>query len=123
MRANMATMRLGTDFICGAPVSSTVIPLGRADIKRTTSSHAASRSGMIRIMELILSPELQRFVDDKVKSGRFSSAQEVVFAALAVLMQHDALESYSTSELEAMYPGLRAKIAEGLRDLREGRVT
>ena len=78
---------------------------------------------MMKIMELSLSPELQRFVDEKVRSGRYGSSQEVVLAALAVLMQHDGLEAYSTSELEVMYPGLRGKIAEGLQDLREGRVT
>src|SRR5687768_2630837 len=74
-------------------------------------------------MEIALTPDMQRFVDDKVRVGRYESAQDVIRAGLAILMQQDAIESLPTEELEAIYPGLQEKLAEGLRDLREGRVT
>jgi hypothetical protein len=37
-------------------------------------------------------------------------------------MQREGPEGLSAHELEALYPGLRAKLEEGLADLREGRV-
>lgn len=70
-------------------------------------------------MDLTLPPEIQRFVDASVKSGRFSSPQDIVIAALASLMS-DSLGTCSSEELEAMYPGFREKIAEGLRSAEAG---
>lgn len=73
-------------------------------------------------MGLILSSEMQRFVDELVKSGRFATPDDVIRAALVALMQQDDLASMSTEEIEGVYPGLRGKIAAGVADLNAGRV-
>ena len=72
-------------------------------------------------MDLTLTPEMQRFVEGKVKSGRYGAPEDVVRAALVTFMQQESLEGLTADELEVIYPGLRQKIAEGLADLREGR--
>ncbi|HEY7117929.1 MAG TPA: hypothetical protein VH475_15185 [Tepidisphaeraceae bacterium] len=60
-------------------------------------------------------------VEQMVTSGRFASAEEAVHAALAALMQQESLAKIPTEEFEAMFPGFREKIAEGLADLKAGR--
>jgi antitoxin ParD1/3/4 len=40
-------------------------------------------------MNVSLSPELEKFVSAKVKSGRYNSASEVVREALRLLEEHD----------------------------------
>lgn len=58
-------------------------------------------------MELSLTPELERFVHQQVKSGRFASPNEVVVAAIR-----------SYEDLEQVYQGryetLRDEISQGL---------
>jgi antitoxin ParD1/3/4 len=74
-------------------------------------------------MDLTLTPELQRYVEQKVKSGQYATPQDVVHAALAALMQQDDLASMPVEELETLYPGFRQKIAEGLADIEAGRLS
>lgn len=40
-------------------------------------------------MNVSLTPELEKFVNNKVESGRYNSASEVVREALRLLEQHD----------------------------------
>ena len=40
-------------------------------------------------MNVSLTPELEKFVADKVKSGRYNSASEVVREALRLLEEHE----------------------------------
>lgn len=40
-------------------------------------------------MNVSLTPELEKFVDAKVESGRYNSASEVVREALRLLEEHD----------------------------------
>jgi antitoxin ParD1/3/4 len=62
-------------------------------------------------MNVSLTPEFEKFVDDHVKTGMFSSASEVVRAALRLMKdREDYLED------------LRRKIEVGLEDIRQGRV-
>ena len=74
-------------------------------------------------MDLTLTPEMQRFVDAKVKSGQYAGPQEVVRAALATFMRQDGAASIPFADLELLYPGLRQKIAAGLADVDAGRMT
>jgi antitoxin ParD1/3/4 len=74
-------------------------------------------------MELTLTPEMQRYLDAKVKSGKYATPQDVIHAALATLRQHDDIASLPADELEALYPGFRQKIAEGLADIEAGRIS
>lgn len=67
-------------------------------------------------MNVSLTPELERLVADKVGAGMYASASEVVREALRLLHERDA-------HREARLEALRAKIAVGLTDLDEGRVS
>ena len=66
-------------------------------------------------MDLRLTPELERFVDRKVKSGQFASASEVVEAGLARLMLDPVPEELDADTLAAI------DRAEGEFDRGEGR--
>ena len=44
-------------------------------------------------MNVSLTPELEKFVADKVESGRYNSASEVVREALRLLEEHDQARS------------------------------
>ena len=74
-------------------------------------------------MTLSLSPELQKFIEERVRSGRYSSAEEVVSAALAKLEQGERDARASWEELDVLYPGFSGKVAEGLSDADAGRVS
>ena len=73
-------------------------------------------------MNFTISPQMQRFVDDEVRSGRYAAPEDVIHAALASLMQNRWLETAPIEEVEAVYPDFRQKIAEGLADLRDGKM-
>jgi antitoxin ParD1/3/4 len=64
-------------------------------------------------MELKPSHDLQRFIESKVQSGQFKSADEVVNAALELLRDQDELSSADLDEL-------RAQISKGLEQSRAG---
>jgi antitoxin ParD1/3/4 len=50
-------------------------------------------------MNVSLTPELEQFVHDKVKSGRYLSASEVVREALRLLEERDRLYHAKLAEL------------------------
>ncbi len=60
-----------------------------------------------------LSQELEQLLQDKVESGRYPSASEVVRDALRLLVDRDEMMGLRTSEL-------RQKISEGLDSLQRG---
>jgi antitoxin ParD1/3/4 len=64
-------------------------------------------------MELPLPPELQRFVDEKVKSGQFDSAAEVITTALELMKDQDEMTAEDIEEL-------RAEVAIGIEQLDRG---
>ncbi len=64
-------------------------------------------------MTVHLTPELQRLIESKLKTGRYGSASEVVRVALRLLEEHDRLQQVSIEDA-------REKIAEGLDQLRRG---
>ncbi len=51
-------------------------------------------------MNVSLTPELEQFVHEKVKSGRYLSASEVVREALRLLEERDRLYQAKLSELQ-----------------------
>ena len=65
-------------------------------------------------MPLSLSPELERQITEKVESGEYKSAEDVVRHALCALSKED--EEYAT-RLQA----LRGEIQKGIDDLDNGR--
>lgn len=50
-------------------------------------------------MNISLTPELERFVHDKVKSGMYTSASEVVRESLRLLHTHDDLQTQRLAQL------------------------
>ena len=64
-------------------------------------------------MNVSLTPELERMVADKVRSGRYTSASEVIREALRLLEEQDHLKQ---SNLVAV----RQKIDRGLKQLDNG---
>ena len=66
-------------------------------------------------MNILLSKELERLIQDKVKSGRYLSASEVVGEALRLLDERDRLQ-------EARLAELKAKIREGIEASERGEV-
>jgi antitoxin ParD1/3/4 len=66
-------------------------------------------------MNISLTPELERWIEQKVESGRYSSASEVVREALRLFEEHELLK-------QRQIAAVQEKIDRGLRDLDEGRV-
>lgn len=64
-------------------------------------------------MNVSLTPELERLVHERVETGRYSSASEVVREALRVLENRDQARELHRDRL-------RADVARGLQSLREG---
>jgi antitoxin ParD1/3/4 len=60
-----------------------------------------------------LTPELEELIHERVRSGRYSSASEVVREALRLLADRDELRELRMAEV-------RAKVAEGLQSLDRG---
>jgi antitoxin ParD1/3/4 len=53
-------------------------------------------------MQLSLTPEMQRFIDDRLKSGMYGSPEEVVAAALALLEQQEAMGDFEPGEMQRL---------------------
>lgn len=65
-------------------------------------------------MNVSLTPELDRYVHDKVKSGRYNSASEVLREALRNMQDMENQRALQLADL-------RRKIQEGIDDLDNGR--
>lgn len=66
-------------------------------------------------MNVSLPPELEARVRQRVESGMYGSASEVIREALRLF---DAYEQVKTAKLD----GLRQDIAQGLNDAKNGRI-
>jgi antitoxin ParD1/3/4 len=66
-------------------------------------------------MNVSLTPELEKLVDDRVKSGRYTSASEVIREALRLLERFDHAQQHALVELNQ-------KIDEGLAQAERGEV-
>ncbi|GLI91660.1 type II toxin-antitoxin system ParD family antitoxin [Methylocystis echinoides] len=64
-------------------------------------------------MSVSLTPELEQLVRQKVDTGRYTSASEVLREALRLLEERDQLEASRKDEI-------RAKVAAGMASLRAG---
>jgi antitoxin ParD1/3/4 len=73
-------------------------------------------------MNVSLSPEMRKFVEDRVSAGDYASPEEVIRAGLASLMQRERLARLPVDDLEAAFPGLREKISTGLKEADAGNV-
>ena len=64
-------------------------------------------------MNVSLTPELEELIQERVRSGRYTSASEVVREALRLLQDRDELRRLRLAEL-------RTKVAAGLDSLDRG---
>jgi len=64
-------------------------------------------------MNISLTPELERLVDEKVKSGRYASASEVIREGLRLLEEQEEMKRQRLAEI-------RQKIDRGLDQLDQG---
>lgn len=64
-------------------------------------------------MNVSLTPELEASVHERVRSGRYTSASEVVREALRLLIDRDEVRQARLYEI-------RGKVGEGLRSLDQG---
>ena len=67
-------------------------------------------------MNVSLTPELEKFVNEKVKSGLYNSASEVLRESLRLLKEKDLLKEIQRSEL-------RREIMLGVEQMRNGEYT
>lgn len=68
-------------------------------------------------MNVSLTPELEKFIANKVSSGRYQTASEVVREGLRLLEERDrSKSSFMVSSIEE----LRAKLQEGIDSLDRG---
>lgn len=65
-------------------------------------------------MNVSLTPELEELIQERVRSGRYTSASEVVREALRLLHDRDELRRLRIAQL-------RTKVAAGLDSLDSGR--
>jgi antitoxin ParD1/3/4 len=68
----------------------------------------------VATMNISLTPQLEKLVQDRVDSGRYTSASEVVREALRLLDAHD-------KEREARLAQLRSDVDAGMKQLDEGK--
>ena len=64
-------------------------------------------------MNVSLTPELRRWVEERVESGQYTSASEVVREALRLFFRYDAAQARQIAELNE-------RIGEGLAQLDRG---
>ena len=64
-------------------------------------------------MNVSLTPELETLVNQKVKTGRYTSASEVVREALRLLQEQDELKRIHREEL-------RREVMKGVDEIRNG---
>ncbi|MBW4497747.1 MAG: type II toxin-antitoxin system ParD family antitoxin [Oscillatoria princeps RMCB-10] len=64
-------------------------------------------------MNISLTPKLEQFIDERIKSGRYSSASEVLGEALRLLWERDC-------HREARLAELKEKIRIGIEELDRG---
>ena len=67
-------------------------------------------------MNVSLTPELELLVNEKVKSGDYNSASEVIREALRLLKEQDELKKIRREEL-------RREVMKGVEEIRRGEGT
>lgn len=70
---------------------------------------------MILTMTVSLPAELEKFIEQSVKSGRFTSEGELLCEAIETLRTREEFRQFQLA-------GLRGKLREGVADLDAGRV-
>jgi Arc/MetJ-type ribon-helix-helix transcriptional regulator len=73
-------------------------------------------------MNLSFPPEIQKLIDDRVRSGRYDSPEAVIASAMSTLEQQERLAELGTDDVQTLFPGLKEQLAAGLAAARAGDV-
>ena len=95
-------------------ISESLLKLPEADIIDLTDSATTEHAEYVQ-MNLSLDPKLQKIIEERVKSGQYASAEDVVAAALLTLDQQERFGDFGPKELDEL-------LAEGERSI-EGQGT
>ena len=71
---------------------------------------------MATAMNVSLTPELEKMINEKVATGRYHSASEVVREALRLLEEHDQVRRWRMEQL-------RTQINRGIEQIERGQVS
>lgn len=63
-------------------------------------------------MNVSLDPELQKLIDDRVKSGQYATPEDVMAAALLTLNQQERMGDFTSGELDEL-------LADGERSIEQ----
>jgi Arc/MetJ-type ribon-helix-helix transcriptional regulator len=91
-----------------------IFALNARKIGEASEQRIAQQVRRRKDMNLALKPDDQRFIEDQMKTGRFTSAEEVVGAALEQLRLEN-FGNFDTGELDGL-------IADGEADIQSGDV-
>ncbi len=73
-------------------------------------------------MNVSLTPELEKFVDDKVESGLYNNASEVVRESLRLLKEHDEIRVKWREQIERGWLDAQAgRVVDGRKTMAEAR--
>ncbi|HUO10683.1 MAG TPA: hypothetical protein VM008_20450 [Phycisphaerae bacterium] len=64
-------------------------------------------------MQLSLSPEVQKQIDDLVRSGQYQTVEQVITAAMVSLHQQEAFADFEPGELDAQLEEAERAIQRG----------
>lgn len=68
-------------------------------------------------MNLSLNPEMQKFIEERVKSGKYASPEDVIAAALLTLDQQESFGDFAAGELDSLLcEGEESITRDGLLD-------
>jgi len=66
-------------------------------------------------MDIHFDPEMQKFIEERLRSGAYGSPEEIVLAGLGALRQQEYLGDFAPGELDFL-------LAEGENDIAAARV-
>lgn len=74
-------------------------------------------------MQVPIPPEIEKLIENRIRSGQYARAEEVIAAAVLSLEQQERASTLSRAEMESLYPGLAGKLAEGLAAADAGKLS
>ncbi len=74
-------------------------------------------------MAISIPDAVQEMIDERVRSGLYASADDVIIAAMTNLRQQEQFAGSDMESLERVYPHFKLKITKGMEDARAGRLS
>jgi Arc/MetJ-type ribon-helix-helix transcriptional regulator len=71
-------------------------------------------------MSIVLSPDVERQIEEMVRSGRFESAEQCVSTCIGVFQYFEKDQKESLARMQAHGKDVRLRVKEGLAALEQG---